>query len=284
MIMIKAYAKINAGLKIVGKDENDGYHLLDMAILPLELHDRIEITELPKGYDTIITCDDCQVPTDETNLVSKTIKILREKYGFKNEFRIHIHKIIPVGSGLGGGSADAASVLLALVKHLKIKTSIKELCEIGSKIGSDVPFCILNTSCRVTSKGEILEPLNLKNKYKVILARPKNGLITKEVYNKYDEIGSTNKGDIDLLIKGLRNNDMELIKNNLVNDLEDSAIAMNSDIQDIKEIFNKNGIEANLMTGSGSCVFGFFENAKKGEEVASILKKAGYITFITKTM
>ena len=78
--------------------------------------------------------------------------------------------------------------------------------------------------------------------------------------------------------------DMELIKNNLVNDLEDSAIAMNSDIQVIKEIFNKNGIEANLMTGSGSCVFGFFENAKKGEEVASILKKAGYITFITKTM
>lgn len=284
MIMVKAYAKINLGLKIIGRDENDGYHLLNMVAVPLELHDRIEITELPKGYDTIITCDDREVPTDETNLVSKTMRLLEEKYKFNKNFRIHIHKIIPVGSGLGGGSADAAAVLHALNKYLKLKMSIKELCEIGAKIGSDVPFCILNTPCKITSKGEVLSPISVKKGFKVILARPKEGLITKEVYNKYDECNIETGGDIENLIKGLKDNNLEMIKDNLVNDLEYPAIKLNSKIQEAKDIIKKHGIDLVMMTGSGSCVFGLTNDQKKLEEVETYLKKTGFITFVTKML
>lgn len=284
MMMIKAYAKINLGLKIVGKDQDDGYHLLNMVMLPIELHDRIEITELPNGYDTIITCDDHEVPTDETNIVSKTMDILKKKYGFTKSFRIHIHKIIPIGSGLGGGSADAAAVMLAINKILKLKASVKELCELGSLIGSDVPFCILNTPCKISSKGEVLTPIKVKKKYRIIIARPKKGNNTKEVYSKYDELVSSNSCDIDLLIKGLENNNLELIKSNLVNDLEESAILMNPDIQKAKDIMKEKGIDISMMTGSGSCVFGICDDNKKIEEANNSLSKQGFKTFITKTM
>ena len=110
MLMLKAYAKINLGLKILNRDDVDGYHYVDMVTLPIELHDRIEIEILPENYDTIITCDDRALPTDESNIVYKTLKVLNEKHPIKKKLRIHIHKIIPVCAGLGGGSSDAAAV------------------------------------------------------------------------------------------------------------------------------------------------------------------------------
>jgi len=284
MLMVKAYAKINLGLKITGRDENDGYHILNMVELPIELHDRIEISLLPDEYETIITCDEKSVPTDETNIVSKTIRVLREKVGLKQNFRIHIHKVIPIGSGLGGGSADAAAVLNALNKALKLKLSLRDLCEIGSLIGSDVPFCILNKACQIESKGEVLKPIKCKKGFKVLLAKPSTGLLTKAVYQKYDEIQADETGDIDLLIKGLETYDEELIKNNLVNDLEAPAMELNPDVRKIKEIMKDSGIELCQMTGSGSCVFGLSQNQKLLEAVQAKLSKQGYTTFITKTI
>ena len=98
MLMLKAYAKINLGLNILSKDEKDGYHYVDMVTLPIELHDRIEIELLPNNFDTIITCDDKSLPTDESNLVYKAINVLNEKVKIKNKMRIHIHKTIPSSS------------------------------------------------------------------------------------------------------------------------------------------------------------------------------------------
>ena len=176
MLMLKAYAKINLGLKILSRDEKDGYHVIDMVTLPIELHDRIEIEILPDDYDTIITCDDRSLPTDESNIVYKTLKVLNEKYPIKKKLRIHIHKIIPVCAGLGGGSSDAAAVLVGLNKLLKLKLSIQELCELGAKVGSDVPLCILNKPARVTSKGEQVETISSKKTFKVLLVKPGVGL------------------------------------------------------------------------------------------------------------
>jgi 4-diphosphocytidyl-2-C-methyl-D-erythritol kinase len=284
MIMVKAYAKINLGLKILGKDIEDGYHILNMVELPLELHDRIEIYELPEGYDEIITCDDRNIPTDETNLVAKTMKVLRENFDIKKKYRIHIHKIIPVGAGLGGGSADAAIVLHAFNKALKLNLSTEKLNEIGSKIGSDVPFCLLNKACHISGKGETLEQIKVKKGFDVIIAKPKKGLSTKEVYEKYDDMVDTGKGDVDLLIKGLEENNEALIKENLVNDLEKPAISLNPDIQVAKDIMKEQGLELVQMTGSGSCVFGLYRGSKKLEEVEKALNKSGFKTFITKTL
>lgn len=284
MIMVKAYAKINLGLKILGRDEIDGYHILDMVELPIELHDRIEIYELPEGYDEIITCDDRNVPTDESNLVAKTMRVLRETFDIKKNFRIHIHKIIPIGAGLGGGSADAAIVLKTMIKLLKISISEDELISLGNKIGSDVPFCLLNKAARINGKGEKIKPIKIKKGFDIIIAKPKKGLSTKEVYAKYDELSDESKGDIDLLIKGLEENNLDLIKDNIVNDLEYPAINLDSDIQKAKDVMKAKGLEIVQMTGSGSCVFGLSRNEKQLEEIQKELQKLGFKTFITKSM
>ena len=284
MLMLKAYAKINLGLKILSKDENDGYHIVDMVTLPIELHDRIEIELLPPNYDTIITCDDKSLPTDESNLVFKTLKVLNERIPIKQKMRIHIHKTIPVYAGLGGGSSDAAAVLVGLNKLLKLKLSTEELCEIGSKIGSDVPLCILNKPCRVKSKGEALESFNAKKVYKVLLIKPSVGLSTKEVYNKYDEEPITSEYDIEKLVDALKKGDNDEVFSNMGNDLENPAFKLAYEIKNVKDLLIKNGIGNALMTGSGSCVYLLAPLDSKLENVENKFKALGYKTIITKTI
>ena len=284
MLMLKAYAKINLGLKILSRDEKDGYHVIDMVTLPIELHDRIEIEVLPDDYDTIITCDDRSLPTDESNIVYKTLKVLNEKCPIKKKLRIHIHKIIPVCAGLGGGSSDAAAVLIGLNKLLKLKLSSQELCELGAKIGSDVPLCILNKPARVSSKGEQVETISSKKTYKLLLVKPSVGLSTKDVYNKYDEEPITSNGDNDLLVEGLKKGDLDLIVDNMGNDLENPAFKLSYEIKNIKDTIIKSGFNGALMTGSGSCVYLLTSQDKKLEALENKFKALGYKTFITKTM
>ena len=220
MLMLKAYAKINLGLKILSRDNDDGYHYIDMVTLPIELHDRIEMEIIPNDFDTIITCDDRSLPTDESNIVYKTLKVVNSKYPITKKLRIHIHKTIPVCAGLGGGSADAAAVLVGLNKLLNLKLSNDELCELGSKIGSDVPLCLLNKPCRVSSKGEKLETIKTKKTFKVLLCKPNVGLSTKEVYNKYDEEPQSSGVNIDGLVQGLMQKENDLVFSSMGNDLE----------------------------------------------------------------
>lgn len=284
MLMLKAYAKINLGLKILSKDETDGYHNVDMITLPIELHDRIEIELLPDNYDSIITCDDKSLPTDESNLVYKAVKVLKEKYPFKNKIRIHIHKIIPVYAGLGGGSSDAAAVLIGLNKLLKLKLSEKELCEIGSKIGSDVPLCILNKPARVTSKGEEVETFNTKKAYKILLIKPNVGLSTKTVYDTYDKDAKTSNYDIEQLVDGLKKGKIEDVYENMGNDLELPASTLLYEIKNIKETLEKSGLGKAMMTGSGSCVFLISPLETKLENLENKFKSLGYKTILTKTL
>lgn len=284
MLMLKAYAKINLGLKILSRDEKDGYHIVDMVTLPIELHDRIEIEILPNNYDSIITCDDRSLPTDESNIVYKTLKVLNEKHPINNKLRIHIHKAIPVCAGLGGGSADAAAVLIGLNKLLKLKLSTKELCEIGAKIGSDVPLCILNKPCRVKSKGEEVETLTSKKTYKVLLVKPNVGLSTKAVYTKFDENPISSNVDIDQLVEGLRKGDFEQISSNMGNDLENPAFNLSYEIKNVKDLLLKQGKGQVMMTGSGSCVYLISSLEDKLENIENKLKVLGYKTFMTKTI
>ena len=284
MLMLKAYAKINLGLKILSKDEQDGYHLVDMVTLPIELHDRIEIEILPNNFDTIITCDDRSLPTDESNIVYKTLKIVNEKYTINKKLRIHIHKVIPVCAGLGGGSADAAAVLIGLNKLLKLKLSINELCELGSKIGSDVPLCILNKPARVSSKGEKVETIKTKKTFKLLLCKPSVGLSTKDVYLKYDEDPKSSNVNIDMIVESLTKGDNDLLYRSMGNDLENPAIELSYEIKNVKDLMGKNGLEHVLMTGSGSCVYAIVPNDRKIDNLGNKLKALGYKTFITKTM
>jgi 4-diphosphocytidyl-2-C-methyl-D-erythritol kinase len=284
MLMMKAYAKINLGLNIIDKDKKDSYHTVDMINLPIELHDRIEIEMLPYGFDTLITSDDRELPTDEKNIVYKVEKALREKYNYQEKFRIHIHKSIPVGAGLGGGSADGAAVLIGLNKLLKLKLSTAELCEIGMKIGSDIPFSIRNTPMRVQGKGNILTPVKMKKSYNILILSPKKGLSTKEVYTKYDEVGASPSSNIEGLIEALATDNEKLMHESLGNQLEKAAIEIYPELVQIKQSMENEGLKPSMMTGSGSTLFYISNNLKLMKKAYNTLKEKGFNVVLTKTI
>jgi 4-diphosphocytidyl-2-C-methyl-D-erythritol kinase len=285
MLMRKAYAKINLGLKVVGKDLSDGYHYLDMINLPIELHDRIEVEILEDwNFGNIITCDDKSLPTDETNIVYKILKVMNEKYHFNKKLRIHIHKTIPLCAGLGGGSADAAAVMLAVNDLLKLKASIDDLCALGLKVGYDIPFCLRNQAARVSLKGEKVEKIKVKKNLKLLICKPSTGLETGPVYHQYDLEAKSSNVNLDNLVIGLANNDLEMIKNNIGNDLEYPAMSLDANVAQLKEDMLHEGFEIVSMTGSGSCMFALSNDDRKIEKAARNLEKKGYTTFITHTI
>ena len=264
-MIVKAYAKINLALKVKGKNK-DGYHDLDMIMLPLELHDSIDISLLPDIYETYVTCDDFSLETGEYNLCSIAVRKMKEKFKINKSFRIHIHKNIPIGAGLGGGSANAAAVIRAIKDLLKLHISEEDELSIAKSIGADVPFCLYN----ISSRSEGIEP--------------KRGLSTKEVYSKYDEVGSSSNPQVDKLIETLKQGNTDDIPNCFGNDLEKASISLLPEIQDIKDLLKNCGFNIVLMSGSGSSVFALSENKHMVEKEAKILEKKGYNVFVTKML
>lgn len=262
MIMVKAHAKINIALNIEVEKMANGYHNIDSVMLPLELHDRIEFEFLPAYFDTMITCDDVSIPTDESNLIVKAFNVMKERFGFKQNFRIHVHKIIPISAGLGGGSADAAAVINTLLKMLKIKVSNEELIEIAKKVGADVPYCLFNKASRCKGIGEKLEPIALKDKYHVLLIKPKVGMSTADAYKKYDETEEKEFSNVDVLVQALKDGNEEIIAQEMKNGLEKPTMNEIKEVKEIKEQLIKDGFKMTMMSGSGSTVFALSKSLK----------------------
>jgi len=281
-MIVKAYAKINLAIKIKNK-RKDGYHDLDMVVLPLELHDSIDISLLPDVYDSYVTCDDFALEIGQYNLCSIVIKKMKEKYNINKSFRIQIHKNIPIGAGLGGGSANAAAVIHAIKTLLKLDMSEQEELDLAKSIGADVPFCLRNIPAHVEGIGEKITPIEVKNKYYVLIVKPTRSLSTQEVYVKYDEMARVSKGNVAALIEALKEGTSDLSPF-LSNDLEKPAIAMLPVIQDIKEILKEAGFANVLMSGSGSSVFAISENKFMVEREAKKLEKQGFNVFFTKVL
>ncbi len=278
----KAYAKINLSLNVFSK-RDDGYHNLKMIMVPLELHDSLEISIL-NSPDDYITCDDFSLAINKYNLCHKMIDLAREKWGFKEHFRIHIHKNIFLQAGLGGGSADAAATLRGIVKILKIKTTEEELIEMASSIGSDVPWAMYNEPSIVESKGEILKPFENKNKYVVLLVKPKQGLSTQLVFHKCDELGYEPKDNIEEVKDALVNKDLEYLSKVVNNSLEEAAFELLPEVKTIKESLINDGMPLVMMTGAGSTVFALTNNIKQAKIMLVKYSKKGYEVELTKML
>lgn len=281
-MIVKSYAKINLALNIVKKRE-DGYHDLDMVMLPIDLHDSIEITVLPSTFETYITCDDFSLEVNEYNLCSIAIRKIKEKCNIDKSFRIHIHKNIPIGAGLGGGSSNAAAVINAVKNLLKLNISIEEEIELAKSIGADVPFFLKSLPARVEGIGEKLTPIQLKKQYYVLLVKPIKGIITKEAYHTYDEVGSNHHADVDKLIEALQNGE-EHLNEFMGNDLEKASIQILPTIQEVKSLIVNDGLENVIMSGSGSSVFAISANKAEIEKEYKKLDKLGYNVYFTKVL
>ena len=280
-MIIKSYAKINICLDIKNKTEN-GYHELDMVMVPLELHDSILLSELPNAHDNFVTVDDFSLGAIDYNLATFAIDKMASKYKFNNKFRVLIHKVIPIQAGLGGGSSNAAATMTGVNKYLKLGIPDEDLMDLAKPLGADIPFFIKNKPSRCRGIGEILEPIEIKNNYFVLIVKPSTGCSTREVYKVADEMNLIT-GNVDDVVDALKNGDDEKLANSIFNVLEEPAITFAPEIKQIKEYLKSKGLRIVLMSGSGSSVFALSTDKKLLKTIARELENQ-YQVEVTKIL
>lgn len=262
---IKAYAKLNLFLKITGT-RPDGYHNLDSIMQSISLHDIVEI--LP-AEALEVTFSQMDVPSDNTAV--SAAKLFFEKTGIESGAKIHITKNIPMKSGMGGSSADAAAVLKGLNKMFDNPLSETELYELGLKIGADVPFCLMGGCCRARGIGEVLEPLeNNLNAYYLLL-KPKRGIDTKEAYRKYERIYKYDDHEYKPCFEAMVSGDLQKFKKHTGNSLWHAAVHLCPEIRAILQALENCGKCAHVITGSGSTCVGIFASEADAKSMQQML-------------
>lgn len=281
-MFVKANAKINLFLDVLSKRE-DGYHDLNMVMLPIDLHDSIEIEASPYLRSNFITCDHLDLQVTKYNLINKTLAEMKKRYKVPQNFMINVHKEIPISAGLGGGSSNAAAVIKAIKKISKVKLTPEEEIDLGVSLGADVPYCLANVPAHVEGIGERVTPIKLKKKYDVLIIKPSEGLSTKRVFEASDQ-KELEHGDVNSVIKALETGDDELLEKSLFNSLEKVSIELVPEIQKVKDEFKKAGFKMVLMSGSGSSVFALTTDHKLAVSKYRELEHKGYEIYLTRTL
>lgn len=257
-IELKALAKINLGLDVLGRREN-GYHDVRMIMQSVYLYDDVKIErKTTPGIE--LSSNLYFLPSDEGNIAYKAAQILIEEFGIEEGVRITLNKHIPVAAGLAGGSSNAAAVLFGMNRLFGLGLSQKALMERGVKLGADVPYCIMRGTVLAEGIGEELKILPSMPKCTVLIAKPPISVSTKAVYEKLDSSEITDHPDIDGLMEALEQGSLRGVASRMGNVLEDVTIRMHPVIEEIKKTMKDCGALNAMMSGSGPTVFGLFEN------------------------
>ena len=261
-----AFAKINLTLEILGTKRGDGFHDILSVIHKIPVGDRISL-EITKTPDIDFSCSE-NVCANEENLAYRAFVLYREravKKGHENfGARIHVEKLMPTGAGLAGGSADGAAVLDLLNKSLGVMTD-GEMHELSGTLGSDVPFCLeKHTCCLCSGRGEVMKDISPLRGVFCLVAKPNENLPTKGIYKSYDAIhGDDYTKDASFLMeKALASGDMRGVSSLLVNDFEEICVQRLPEIDSLRKDMLSLGAMNARMSGSGSSVFGLFDNKK----------------------
>ena len=271
VIKLKALAKINLGLDVLGRREN-GYHDVKMVMQTIYLYDNVTIskTEEP-GIQ--IESNLFYLPVDENNIAYKAAKKLMDEFQIQEGVRIVLEKHIPVAAGMAGGSSNAAAVLVGMNRLFSLGLSQEDLMERGVSLGADVPYCVMRGTVLAEGIGEILTPLPPLPKCYVLIAKPGISVSTKQVYEKLDSKEIEEHPDIDGILDGLEHGDLRKIANSMGNVLEKVTIEDYPIIEDIKRTMKEAGALNAMMSGSGPTVFGLFEDKKAAMEARTTIKK-----------
>lgn len=266
-MIILARAKINWTLDVVGK-RADGYHLLDMLMQPIALHDTLCIEP---AEDLLLQIDSAEnLSLGKDNLIIQAAVALREAAGIIAGAAIDLTKRIPMGAGLGGGSADAAAVLKGLNELWHIGLSLDQLCRIGVKLGADIPFCLHDVPRRAQGIGEVLSPIR-SHVFPLVLIQPCQALSTREVFAAYHQT-AIDPLDTEKAAQALALKDLNALKATAGNVLESASVALLPQIAEAKEALYQAGAAFAQMTGSGSVVFGVFERDETADFAFERLK------------
>jgi 4-diphosphocytidyl-2-C-methyl-D-erythritol kinase len=270
----KSPAKVNLLLKIISK-RPDGYHNLLSLVDLISLYDLIHIEDAPDGI--VEVKDDKDVlPEGMKNTIFRAVMALKEQYGVKNGVRVFVEKHVPIGSGLGGPSSNAATTLRALANIWGLPLGKEDLIDLGSRIGADVPLFIHGRSCVMTGVGERIAPFSLPTLWYCIVY-PNLVMSTAEVYGRLKIVLTNTQNDYKLRGKFDSAVDVSRI---LENDLENVGILMCPTIKAIKDKLIEAGALGALMSGSGSSVFGLFEGEEEARRAEGFVQGMGS-AFIT---
>ena len=260
-IKFKTPAKINLGLHIHGKRE-DGFHELETIFQMVSLYDDVELELLSSGIK--LECDTPGVPTDDTNLVCKAALLLRQSYQVEGKgVSIRLKKKIPFGAGLGGGSGNAAGVLMGLNRLWDLNIEREKLLALAAELGSDVPFFLTSPCALGMGRGEKLKALKPCAKFQVLLVFPGFPVATSWVYQNLKLKLTKRENNISILRKNLSLSDITSLGSRLYNDLEPVVIQRFPEVQVVKDELRAWGALGVLLSGSGSTVFGIFDDPEK---------------------
>ncbi|KZL90057.1 4-(cytidine 5'-diphospho)-2-C-methyl-D-erythritol kinase [Clostridium magnum] len=280
-MLLKAYAKINLSLDVVGKRE-DGYHLLKMIMQTVDLYDILNVKKTCR--DIKVICNKPYVPTDERNLAYKAAELFINTYKIDGGIDIYLKKYIPVAAGMAGGSTDAAAVLKAMRTLYKPELEDKELMELGLKIGADVPYCIVGGTALCEGIGEKITSMKSFKNHILVVIKPPFGVSTKEVYSNLDINKIIKHPDTDLLVKYVEEDNLLGVCRNMKNVLENVTLKKHMTLKNIKKEVLDAGAIGTLMSGSGPTIFAFFEDMLKAQMCYDKMKKIYKEVFITRTI
>ena len=275
-IYIKARAKVNLNLEILGKRE-DNYHNLESVFQKINLYDEIYIKRTETD-DFKLNINVKELDTKE-NIIYKAYVKLKEQYKTITGIEVTVNKKIPMQAGMAGGSTDCAAFIIAMNKLFDLKLTKKEMESLGKSLGADVVPCFYNKAVKAEGIGDMITSIDTDFKYYMVIIKPEIACNTKEMYQKIDakkdikQLHTTNA-----IIKALENKDIQLLSKNLYNVFEE-VVQEKEIIQQIKKELIKNGALQALMTGSGSCVYGIFKDKQSAKNAYVTLKKK-YQTYI----
>lgn len=280
-IDLRAYAKINLTLDVVGK-RADGYHLVQMIMQQIDLYDDISLVRSDNGIS--LQSDSAYVPETPQNLAWKAVALMQKELGLKAGVHINIRKQIPVAAGLAGGSTDAAAVIHGYARLCGVSLTLEEKMMLGLKLGADVPFCLVGGAALAEGIGEVLTPVTGLKDCWLVVCKPNFGVSTKEIYTALDWERISAHPDTEGMLKALEKGTVHGVCPLLGNVLEPVTCTRYPEVKALKDKMLQYGADGALMSGSGPTVFGIFKSAEKARSACVNLKRFYRQTYAVKTI
>lgn len=281
-MIAKAYAKINWYLKVLGKLPS-GYHDLESVMQHIDLHDDLHFEPLPdsrlelsvEGADALSASDD--------NLVLKAARVLQRTGNPAQGASIRLIKRIPMGAGLGGGSADAAATLLALNRMWGLGFPLGDLQRMGASVGADIPYCLESRPALVRGIGEKVTPLHIDGECPLLLLKPDASLSTREVFSRFSQSDIIPGANARMTVKCLQSAQYSSLREVCINSLQAPAAELLPEISRLIASLYQSGAEFAQMSGSGSAVFGVFSSLNAARAAMQSIAHTG-VSILTKTL
>ncbi len=271
-ISLRAFAKVNYALEVRGL-RSDGYHEISSVLQSISLADELEIERTRGGFELYFEPDGVEVGPLEENTVYKAWALLWEARGHELPVRIRLHKKIPAGAGLGGGSADAAAVLFGINELFELGLDVASLRKIGARIGADVPFCVSGGTALAEGIGEVLSPLPAPPAHSLLVAKPLREAHTGSIYRAYDERPVDGTPLVTPVASALRLGDLAALAASVGNELEPVTAALVPEVASHKQELLRAGALGAAMSGTGTAVYGIFDG-----EVAAAASRAPFVS------